>query len=56
MKFWNFKPSEKEPDAVELRIDGDLIDDDDAWIYEWLGIQSASPNAFREELSTYVGQ
>lgn len=56
MKFWNFKSSEIEPDAVELRIDGDLIDDDDAWIYEWLGIQSASPNAFRKELNAYAGQ
>lgn len=56
MKFWNFKPNEETPDDVELRIDGDLIDSDDAWIYEWLGIPSASPNAFREELKNYAGK
>jgi ATP-dependent Clp endopeptidase proteolytic subunit ClpP len=39
-----------------LRISGDIIDDDSAWIYEWFGIPSASPNLFREELNKYKGK
>lgn len=54
MKFWNFVKNEA--DAVELRINGDIVDDDDAWIYEWFGIPAASPNAFRDELSQHVGK
>lgn len=55
-KFWNFirnETSEDSPESVELRISGDIVPDNDAWIYEWLGEESASPNAFREELNNY---
>lgn len=58
-KFWNFinnQATEETPENIELRISGDIISDDDAWIYEWFGIQAASPNAFREELSQYDGK
>lgn len=55
-KFWNFIKNEAKPDEVELRIDGDIVDDDMAWIYEWFGMPATAPNAFREELAQYAGQ
>lgn len=54
-KFWEFKNKEN-TDEIELRISGEIVSDDDAWIYEWLGISASSPNAFREELSGYKGK
>ena len=53
MKFWNFV--EKGED-VELRIEGDIIDDSEAWIYEWFGEKATSPNNFREELNKHKGK
>lgn len=56
--FWNFAKNEASPTKPEsaiLRIQGDIVDDDDAWIYEWMGTQSASPNTFRTELAQYAG-
>lgn len=58
-KFWNFirnAATETTPESVELRIEGDIISDDDAWFYEWFGIPAASPNSFREELNQYKGK
>jgi len=58
-KFWNFteKPAnESEPEFVELQIKGDIVDDEDVWIYELFGMKSASPNAFRDELAKYKGK
>lgn len=55
MKFWNFVKNEETGD-VELRIDGEIISDDDAWIYEWFGIPVTSPNAFREALAEHNGK
>lgn len=58
-KFWNFivnAASSTEPESVELRISGEIIDDDWAWLYEWFGIPVSSPNAFRKELSKYAGK
>ncbi|MBV4420324.1 Clp protease ClpP [Clostridium tyrobutyricum] len=55
-KFWNFiknDASEESSENIELRISGDIVPDNDAWIYEWLEEESASPNAFREELNNY---
>jgi ATP-dependent protease ClpP protease subunit len=57
--FWNFtvnEATETKTESVELRIQGDIVEDDDAWLYEWFGADSASPNAFRNELSGYTGQ
>ena len=54
VKFWNFSPTDA--GEVELRIAGEIVDDDSAWIYEWFGIPAASPNAFRQELSKYSSQ
>ncbi|PUF85766.1 MULTISPECIES: head maturation protease, ClpP-related [unclassified Geobacillus] len=59
MPFWKFihnKATDDEPESVELRIEGDIVDDDEAWLYEWFGVPSVSPNAFKEELSQYKGK
>lgn len=61
MKFWNFQTITNESEGsveriVELRIDGDIVDDDSAWLYEWFDINHTSPNAFRSELRQYDGQ
>ena len=56
MLFWKFivnQATETEPESVELRIEGDIVDDDEAWLYEWFGMPSTSPNAFKEELSQF---
>lgn len=58
-KFWSFKnvaATETEPESTELRIEGDIVSDDDAWIYEYLGIKAASPNAFKTELLSHAGK
>ena len=52
-KFWNFAPKDEE--TVELRIDGDIVDDTDVWLYEWIGKTCTSPNAFRDALNAYKG-
>ena len=59
MRFWNFNikaATETEPEEIELRIEGDIIDDEDAWLYEMFGEKSASPNAFRDELKNHAGK
>ena len=57
-KFWVFKniAEENGEEEIELRIEGEIIDDDYAWLYEWFNIPAASPNAFREELAQYKGK
>ena len=58
-RFWSFiknEATESTPESIELRIQGDIISDDDAWIYEWFGIDATSPNAFKEELLQYAGK
>jgi ATP-dependent Clp protease protease subunit len=59
MKFWNFAnkaATETEPESVELRIEGEIVDDDDMWIMEYLGIKATAPNAFKAELDKYNGK
>lgn len=56
MSFWNFIKNEAQPEDVELRIEGEIVSDDDAWIYEWFGIPAASPNTFRQALSEHKGK
>lgn len=56
MSFYTFKniaATETEPESAELRIEGDIVDDNDAWLYEWAGVQETSPNAFKAELAQY---
>jgi ATP-dependent Clp protease, protease subunit len=59
MGFWTFKnvaAAGAEPESVELRIDGEIIDDDWAWLYEWFEIPATSPNAFKKELANHAGK
>lgn len=53
MKFWEFIKNEANPDNVELRIEGDIVDDEEVWIYEYFDMQATAPNAFKEELNQY---
>lgn len=57
-KFWNFHTVKNQlgDEEVELRIEGEIVSDDDAWIYEWFDIQHASPNAFRKALAEHKGK
>ncbi|NSW92311.1 MAG: Clp protease ClpP [Firmicutes bacterium] len=56
MRFWNFVQNADNQDEVELRISGEIVDDEDAWIYEWFGIPTTTPNAFRQALAEYKGK
>lgn len=59
MPFWKFiknEATETEPESVELRIEGDIVDDGDLWIYEWFEEPATAPNAFKDELSEFKGQ
>lgn len=55
MSFWKFQNS-AEPDTIDLRIDGEIVDDEDVWIYEWFGEPCTSPNRFRDELAKLSGK
>ncbi|QYR20808.1 Clp protease ClpP [Paenibacillus sp. sptzw28] len=55
MLFWSFRNAADNED-VELRIEGEIISNDDAWIYEWFGIPAATPNAFRTALAEHKGK
>lgn len=55
-RFWNFIENEVDKEEIELRIEGDIIDNDYAWLYEWFDIPATSPNAFRDELAQYKGK
>ncbi|EGW39170.1 head maturation protease, ClpP-related [Desulfosporosinus sp. OT] len=56
MPFWNFVNNPENDEEVELRIEGDIVCADDAWLYEWFGIPVASKNAFRSELAKHKGK
>ena len=43
-------------DVVELRIQGDIIDDGSAWYYEWFEEDYIAPNSFRNELKNHDGK
>lgn len=58
-KYWKFiknVATESVEEEIELRIEGEIIDDDYAWLYEWFDIPATSPNAFREELKQYANK
>ena len=38
---------------MELRIEGEIVSDDFAWIYEWFGDPYSSPNKFRQALAEH---
>jgi ATP-dependent Clp protease protease subunit len=50
--FWNFK--NVDGSEAELRIEGDIISDDDVWLYEWFDIKATAPNAFKAALAEYA--
>lgn len=52
--FWSFKNLSDE--ESELRIEGEIIDDSWAWIYEWFDEPYASPNKFRKSLAEHKGK
>lgn len=59
MKFWEFivnQATETEPESVELRIEGDIVDDDEIWIYEWFEEPATAPNSFKNELNQFKGK
>jgi ATP-dependent Clp protease protease subunit len=58
MSFWKFivNKTEGKPDEIELRIEGDIVDDGDAWIYEWLGETVTTTNNFKEQLKAHAGK
>jgi len=53
MRYWRF--IQNKAGDVELRIMGEIIDDDLAWIYEWWDIPYSSPNTFRQALAEHKG-
>lgn len=58
MRFWNFAvnaATDTEPESVELHIDGEIVDEYDAWLYEWMGVEHTSRNEFRDEIARYAG-
>lgn len=58
-KFWKFiknEATETLPESIELRIEGDIIDDSDAWLYEWFGESATAPNSFKDELNQFKGK
>lgn len=56
LRFWNFVENPDNNEEVELRIEGEIVSDDDAWFYEWFGIPATTPNAFREALAEHEGK
>jgi len=59
MPFWKFiknQATETTPETVELRIEGDIVDDGDLWIYDWFGEPATAPNAFKDQLKEFAGQ
>lgn len=59
MSFWKFiknQATEDQPESVELRIEGDIVDDSHIWLYEWFDEPAAPPNSFRKELKEWKGK
>jgi len=54
MPFWSFRDA-KEPDEVELAIEGEILMDNDMWA-ELFGIEGTSPSGFKSELSKHKGK
>jgi len=55
MPFWNFKNSEENEEEIELRIDGDIVMDDDFWSMLF-GNDNVTPKGFMSELNKYKGK
>ena len=55
MPFWNFIQNKTDPNAAELRIDGDIVMDDDFWAL-FFGGSAVTPRGFMAELEKYAGK
>lgn len=56
MSFWKFTNRTDDSEVVELRIEGDIVDDSDMWFYEWIEEPATSPNSFRQALGEHEGK
>ena len=52
-KFYNFK--KLEDGSGEIRIEGDIIDQREKWIYDWFDIDAVAPRTIREQLAELNG-
>lgn len=48
-KFWNLT-TQPGGEAAELRIYGDIADNESQWFYDWFGLESTSPGGVRAQL------
>jgi len=55
LPFWNFKNSEENDGEIELKIDGDIVMDDDFWSMLF-GTENVTPKGFMAELDQYKGK
>lgn len=59
-RFWNFNnvivknEAGEDVESAELRIDGDIVSNEDVWFYEFFDHEYSSPNQFRDELAKYA--
>ena len=52
-KFYNFV---NKTDVADLYITGDIIGDDEKWLYEWFDMQGTAPNDFKMQLDECKGK
>lgn len=52
-KFWAFN---EENGEITLKIEGEIVSNNEAWIYDWLDEDHTAPNAFIKELNSYKGK
>lgn len=55
MPFWNFAKNEDNEGEIELKIDGDIVMDDDFWSMLF-GNENVTPKGFMSELNQYKGK
>lgn len=55
MPFWNFAKNEDNEEEIELKIDGDIVMDDDFWSMLF-GTENVTPKGFMGELNQYKGK
>lgn len=55
-KFKNIAATETEPEKAELLIEGDIVSDNDVWLYEWFDTAYTAKNQFKNELAKFKGK
>ena len=53
-KFWNLIRAQ-DGGSAEVRVDGEIISDDWAWLYEWYEAAYTSPGSLRADLASLNG-